>query len=153
MNLRAAILLFLLPTVAFGSEAWFRRDADEVRWLLVIDGGHFLVESGDLSGKRIKVEGVASDAGSSIIFQDAASSASTSIVHGKRFLKKKVGDILYLVEEQREKEFAECVDEKEEFLRHMFLGNFLHQIAKPKPEKTEANSEGRVTQQPSHNPG
>ncbi len=139
MNLRAALFFLVAPAIAFGSDLWFRRDADTISWILHLEGERYQIETCHFSGQQTKAEGVATVAESAITFKDTSPAASPSLVHAKRFLKRKLGDVLYLVEAQREKEFIEATEEKEEFLRRMFLRNFLHQISKPAAEKRGAN--------------
>ena len=118
----------MLPLAVCGAEQWFRRDGDDVSWILRLDVQHYHVDRIDMLSRRTRAQGEASDDGSAIVFEDSKTSAAPSIVDGKRFLKKTVGDVLY-----------EWLAVEDQVSRSMGLANFFHKVQKPEGIEQKVN--------------
>ena len=146
MIFRTLICLLTIPAIAHCSERWFRKDGDGVNWVLMLDGQRYEIEFYRMDGRRTKAEGVTEETESSITFKEKPTPDGPTTVPSGRFLKKKVGDDLYLVREKDEKEFKEAVDEKDRFLRSVFLGGYFHQVpVKPFSQQRRANKAVQTT--------
>lgn len=132
MQKRRKILLivfcFLFSAFCRAEAILFRRDADETSWHLCLEGERYVITAYGFTGEATTQVGTFTDSKDAITFQDKQPNGKPSVVHGKRFLKKKIGETVYLVEEPREEEFRETAKAPDDFMRTTGLGNFFHQV-------------------------
>lgn len=128
----AIILLMALPVGAFCREQVFRSDADGCGTLLRIEGDRYVLETWRMDGERTKTTGA--------VIQDERSVTLRSEGQRelKRYMKKTVDGVLYLVAPGRERDLEDAAKERDRYIRTTSLGAFWREMPYSESQ-TQAN--------------
>jgi len=138
--LLSCCLFFLITACVSAQPVQYRRDADELSWVLTVEYPEYVIRECRFDGKITIARGTVSEANATLTFKDDPDTSRRSIVDGRQFLGKvEMRDNgIYLVEKDRENDFFNALKEKEPHIRWTLLRDYFRRIEESTSDKAES---------------